>query len=66
MDQENRRILIQAMIVAAQAKIAGMQAHDSVEIASGKNRVYSEREYEKVCEYFGITHNQVISYLGGD
>lgn len=65
MEIEDRRILMQAMIVSAYAEIAGMQAHDAVTLANGNNNVYTEGSYQEVITRNGISHNQVIDYLGG-
>ncbi|RQW92793.1 MAG: hypothetical protein EHM79_00250 [Geobacter sp.] len=60
---EDRRILILAQICSAYAEIEGMKAENADHAMMDKFPLYTEEAFFAIPEKYGITHNQVISYL---
>lgn len=64
MDTAAKRIaFIQAQTVGAMARIEAMKAMNACRERSGYAQAYTEADFDRVPEEFGIGHNQVVSYL---
>lgn len=65
MTEEMQVAYVRAMIVNAEARIAGMIARNEHCKAIGLSQVYSQDDFDAVPTEFSITHNQVIGYFTG-
>lgn len=65
MDREQSIAYVNAMCVAAQVELAAMVAANQESLANGHSITYDEETIRGVIDEFGISHNAVLTTLGG-
>ena len=63
MTENERAAYIFSQSVAALAKIEGMKAENMQRAAVGECMAYSDGDFFRVIEEYGIGHNTVVEYL---
>ena len=65
MAPEEKVAYINAQTACALAEIEGMKAENANRLQYDNAIAYRGADFNSVCESYGITHNQVISFFGG-